>query len=515
MRLKRYLLPALLSLVLSSCYKDLSTEATIIIPDIVITGVPSTLDIIYGEQITIPAKAYMGEKSGSDFTYLWEIDVIANRMDRVVIGEESTLIYTVANSPSNYPYLLTLRVTDPETGLQAISSCFMTVRSSLGEGLLVGYTLPDGQSSEFDIVASPAVTYGYEGAARVNRRLYSRANGGSPYPEKLTGILATAETAGTGVYSIRRILVGSTNHVFAIDPLTFEMGEKDGQLFTSTRVEKFGPSKMFNSSGYASFMFIDGDSYAHLCNIDNLFAKMPTSMENPLRCYAHNVGFAPPDQGLTCIFKDGEGIYFVRGYNLMGAGFSKLDTSGMLDFPLEGSKCIQGGCLRGMRPAFLVKDRDGAYHIVAVVSGASQDTAYSVLLEGDNMENYVAGAFCDNGDLFYYATAHEIYSTIISGNTSVVRKLSWEPDSAAERITGIQQYWQGWYGTCQMNAANYGFVLPTHRNMLIITTYNDSTGEGKIYLRGFNASTGLFTFNGDYGTFSGFGEITAIAPTLR
>ncbi|MBO7644195.1 MAG: hypothetical protein J6S62_04470 [Bacteroidales bacterium] len=514
MKMTRYLLPALLGLVLSSCYRDLSTEATFIIPDIVVTGVPASLDVVYGEEITVSAKAYMGEKSGNDFTYLWEIDLRANvTKDRVVIGEESTLTYTVANTPTSVPYLLSVRVTDPETGLEAMGSCFLTVRSSLGEGLLVGYTLPDGLRSEFAIAASPAITYGYEGASRITRGLYALANG-EPYPEKLTCILQTVDT-GTGVYSDHRILAGSTNHVFAINPLTFEVQEQDAQLFSSTTIEKFGPSIMFNSGGYASFMFIDSDAYSHLCNIDNVYAKMPNSIDNPVRFYPTNVGYAALDQGLTCVYNDGDAIYFARAWTLMGGGFSKLDTNGMLDFPLEGSKCIQGGCLRGMRPAFLVKDRDGAYHIVGVVSGNTKETAFSVSVEGENLDNLVSAAFCDNGDLMYYATGRDIYCAVISGNVSLVRKLNWKPENPGERITQIKQYTQAWYGTGQTSAADYGFVLPTHRNMLIIVTHNDSTGEGKFYLRGYNVSTGLFTFNGDYGSFSGFGEITAIAPTIR
>ena len=93
--------------------------------------------------------------------------------------------------------------------------------------------------------------------------------------------------------------------------------------------------------------------------------------------------------------------------------------------------------------------------------------------------------------------------------------MSWKPASADEKITRILQYKQAWYGTGNQAIANFNFLLPTHRSMLIIVTQNSVTGEGKIYLRGFNVSTGLFTFNGDYGSFGGFGDITAICTTLR
>ena len=514
MRTVKYTLAACLLLALASCYKDYSTEATIVIPDIVVTGMPETLDVVYGEQIDISVNAYMGEKKGDDFTYLWEIDLSANKSkDRVELGDESSLSYTVSNTPSNTPYLLSLRVTDKETGLQTMKSCFLHVSSSLGEGLLVAYKLPDGKGYEFDIIADPALTYGFSGSSRITRGLYSLANG-APYPERITCVLQTVDTQN-GVYDSHRILAGSENHVFAIDPLTFEVREQDAQLFNSTTMTRFGPSTMFNSCGMASFMFIDENSYSHICSIDNVYAKMPNSTDNPLRCRPTSVGFAALDQGIVCVFNDSDGIYETRLLNLMGGGYSKIDISGQLDFPIAGASSIMGGCLKGMRPAFLVKDATGAYHVAIVQPGTQKETVSSVTVEGENLDNLVTAAFCDNGDLLYYATAHELYAVVISGNTALTRKLSWKPESDGERITAIKQYTQAWYGTGQISPSSYGYVLPTHRSMLLITTYNNSTGEGKIYLRGFNVSTGMFTFNGNYGSFGGFGEIAAIAPTIR
>ena len=500
---------------LCSCYKDLSTEATQIIPDIVVTGLPERLDVVYGEEIHLAVNAYMGEKGNADLKFLWEIDITAGSSKaRAELGEEPSLDYVVANTPSSTAYVISVRVTDPETGLQAMKSCYLSVSSSLGEGLLVSYMLPNGKSSDFGIVASTATTYGYGGSApRTTRGLYSLANGGV-YPERINCILQTTDTQ-SGVYDSRRILAGSPNHVFALDPLSFEVREQDAQLFNSKTMDKFGPSTMFNFGGYGSFMFIDGQAYAHVCSIDNVYAKVANSASNPINFTPKSVGYACPDQGVVCVYNDSDGLYIQRAYQLMAATFGKIDTNGMLDFPLDGSVCLQGGCLRSMRPAFLVKDKNGAYHVVIVEANGPKDVASSVSFEGPDIEKAVSIAFCDNGDIFYYATERELYTTVISGNITQVRKLSWTPSDPGEKITKIQQYRQAWYGTGQLSASSYGYVLPTHRNMLIITTYNESTGEGKFYLRGFNVATGLFTFNGDYGTFGGFGEITAIAPTLR
>ena len=511
-----YIILAAFSLLLMSCYKDLSTTADKIIPDIVITGFPDELNVVYGEEITLQVKAYMGAKTGDQLEYLWEVDIIANDGNpRAEIGTGSTLVYKVNNTPSVRGYLLNVRVTDPETGLQAVRGCWMYVGSSLGEGLLVGYTRPDGTTSEFDIIASPALSYGYTGSSRITRGLFELANG-EPFPEKLTCMLHTLES-DNAVYNLSRILVGSQNHITAIDPLTFKTREKDAQLFSTKNVTEFGPSILFNWGGYVSSMFINGKSFNHPCNIDNVYAKMPESLDNPLTFTPYNLGYSSLDQGLATIFNEADGhFYSMTVLQVMGGGMSLVDDSkGALTFPTDNAKCLMGGGLKGMRTAFLLKDKNGAYHIVMLEKTNTGVDLSCVDFDGEKIEDAVSIAFCDNGDLLFYATDDTIYSTIISGNITQNRQLSWKAASSDERITRIFQYRQAWYGTGQQDQQDYKFVLPTHRSMLVIVTQNVVTGEGKVYLRGFNVSTGMFTFNGDYGSFGGFGEITAIAPTMK
>lgn len=502
-----------LLLAAAGCYKDLSTEATMTLPDLVILGLEPQLDVVYGQEISVSVQAYMGEKKGSDFEYLWEVDVNAGRTDnRAEIGTEPSLNYKVANTPSSTPYALTVRVTDPETGLSGMRTCFLHVSTSLGEGLLVAYTLGDGETSEIDIVATPAITYGYEGDPRITRGLYGLSNDGNPFPERITCLLQTCDTQN-GVYDSHRILVGSTNHVTALNPLTLKAQEQDSQLFSSTTITEFGPSVMFNCAGYTSYIIIGDSGYAHICSIDNVYAKIAKPAGIPVSFSPYNVGYAATDQGRFILFDNG--FYEILAYKLLGGGLQKMDITGMLDFSVEGARSLMGGCLRGMRPAFLIQDRNGLYHIVITELGKQSDSFFSVPFEGAEIEDAVSIAFCDNGDLFYYATDRSIYAAVISGNTSQTHKLTWTPASPDERITDIKQYTQAWYGTQQLSASDYSYILPTHRSMLIITTYNDKTGEGKFYLRGFNVSTGTFTFSGDYGSYGGFGEITAITPTLR
>ena len=75
-----------LCLALAGCYKDLSTEASMTIPDIRIEGVDSTLNIVWGQEIKMTATVTQEGRSEEDFTYLWEIDLYpGNENDRMEI----------------------------------------------------------------------------------------------------------------------------------------------------------------------------------------------------------------------------------------------------------------------------------------------------------------------------------------------------------------------------------------------------------------------------------------------
>ena len=123
-------------------------------------------------------------------------------------------------------------------------------------------------------------------------------------------------------------------------------------------------------------------------------------------------------------------------------------------------------------------------------------------------------AFCDNADILFMASGSKIASIAVIGGSPVFREINWSPDSKNEVITGIKFYTQGWYGTHGFDYNSYSFPLATNRMQVVIITHNEKTGEGKIYLRPFNVSTGLFTYK-DNGVYGGFGRITAITTTFK
>lgn len=514
--MKKIMIIFLAVLFCNSCYKDLSTETTTTIPEIVIDGIDKSLEVVFGQNISMTAKVTQEGRSEEDFDYLWEMDILPqNAGNREILSETNHFEMQVSRSPSNIPYIITLTVTDNLTGLKAYEYCKLYVSSSLEEGLIVAYTHDEGKTTELGILSNKHITYGYKNDGyRVTKDLFSIANS-APLKGRVNAIVERVSSNGA-VYNETRILVGTDEHLLAIDPLTFKVSEKDGELFNNMKDNVFKTTSLFNFAAYQSSVIVNGRLYVNPTLVDNSYTKCayPLSHDNVFK--PENLSYAALSQGFLAVFDEDNSKFL----NLMGpfaqqAGFSEITSPS--EFDIEGAKSIGAGESREQRNAFLLKDASGLYHIVIYDRGESSYTHYN--LESENLKDAISIAFCDNCDLMYFATKNKIYAVVMSAGKATPRTLNWKPDTPSERITSIRQYHQAWYGTRNYSLSGeteggYPFPLETNRLQMIITTYNESSGEGKIYLRPFNLSTGLFTFK-DNGSYGGFGQITAIAPIFK
>lgn len=496
-----------------ACYEDLSTEATTSIPSIVISTDTDVINVAYGHEFTLDPEVSMEGRSESDFSYLWEIDLIAGRAEnRIELGTEKSITYKAGNTPSDSPYILTLKVTDNVTGLAYTKIWEVYVSSSLGEGILVASTRDGGQTSDLSLLTAKPVTFGYASDEPLTtHELFSFANG-SPVEGRINAVCNQLATDGA-TYNTSRILIGTDEHLIALSPLDYKEVKRDGALFNGQQKE-FGTTELFNFGGYITGAVINGKLYGCICNIDQAFSTVPMAATKTDVFTHTNFTSGKPDQGRVAVFNEYDSQIHNGGVlNIMGS-MVVLDRSAM-PAASEGAKCLGAGILKNMTTSFILKYTDGSIHLLTMDLSLNNPIVKDYSVKGaTDIENAVSFGFCDNADIVYYATDSKIYSVIISGSTITVKALNWKPDNASERITGIQQFSQCWYAVGQNSFVDYEFELGTHRKQVLITTYNEETGEGKIYLRPYNVSTGLFTFQ-DNGSYGGFGEITAITTTLR
>jgi len=495
---------------LTSCYKDLSTEATTSIPEIEIGTESSVINVSYGHEITLKPTVTRKGRTEEDFEYLWEMDLQSgSKSNRLVVGEELTLNYKVGNSPSERPYYLTLKVTDKETGLSKYKNWSVYVSSSLGEGIIVGYTNDGGKTSDIDLIASKNVTYGFgSDTPLITRNLYSFANG-APLKGTIKALVNQVVTDGA-VFNTSRIGIGTEDHIIMLGAIDYKETKRDAPLFNSSAVSAFGTSMLFNFGAYDSAALVGEDLYTITCNFDNAYTKVPATF--PITKEA--IAYAKPDQGKILIFNpEGAKLNYVLPYS--ATGITALSNPG-LTFSLVGAKALGGGSFKEGELGMVLRTAGGQLYLVTVDLSLVNPVAESYPIEGaKDIDKAVSFAFCDNCSVFYYATPEKIYYNILKSGYQVVsgEVTNWAPDSSDEKITLITHYTQNWWGTCQ-NFVPYEYTLSTHRAQVVITTYNEKTGEGKVYLKPFNVSTGKFTVK-DNGKFGGFGRITAIATTSR
>lgn len=509
----RYITILFAALLACSCYKDLSTEATTSIPEIVISSEEDVINVAYGHDIELTPDVAQEGRSESDFEYLWEMDLTVGKLaDRIEIGTEKSLTYKVGNTPSSSPYYLTLTVTDKITGLQKMKDWKVYVSSSLGEGILVAHTKDGGKTSDVSLLACKPVTYGYASdTPLITHDLYSFANG-SPIQGNINALLTAIVTDGA-VYNTTRIMIGTNDHLIALNPLDYKEAERDASLFNS-KESFFGTTALFNFGDYASGAIIGGKLFTIICNFDRAYTKTPISAKNAAAFTPNAIGYAKPDQGKMLFFHpEDHNFHYVAAFTA-ASGMSAISDPG-LSYSLEGAQAVAGGCFASSVLGMILKLSNGSYHLVTFELSALDPKGVDYDLSScTNLDKAQSFAFCDNTGVFYYATSDKIYSCILSGGKATAKALNWKPDSPDEKITNLTHYEQGWYGTSQNSFKDYPFVLPYHRLQIAITTYNEKTGEGKIYLRPFNVSTGMFTVK-DNGVYGGFGQITAITTTTR
>ena len=513
----------ILSVCALSCYKDLSKERETVIPDIVITGIEPVIHVSYGQTVQIDAHVSQIGRTDDDFDYLWEMDRVAGRTvvntydyDRVEMSRTTSFTFEVTNSPSTVPYMITFQVTDKKTGVKAIASCAMYVESALGEGLFVAHSRDGGQTSEVDLAASEALTYGFSASGiRYTRDLVALANGGEPLQGRINAMSQFVATRSAS-FDDPQYLIGTDDHFYSFDNLTFKLRDSDKGLFNTSPSTGFRTTLIAPFASYCLFAIINKDIYACSTIIDYSFSKVQYPPTPSSIFDEKNVSWGVQDQCDLTVFDPGRGMFsYMLGWRTGQSGLGAIGTN--FPFSLEGSKALGagGGKVNSSGHTqfhnFLVQAPSGQYYLLRI-DGRNNVYEY-YLLEGNDLDKVVSFASCDNADICYYATSTDIYAILITSGQAIIRHVAFSPQSSGEKITRIVHYKQGWYGVAR-NDASYEFQNRTNRLQILVITYNESTGEGKIYLRPFNLSTGLFTVL-DNGVLTGFGEISAVCPSLR
>src|SRR5690606_11922755 len=136
------------------------------------TGTP-TLSVFQFENLVLEPNLQANGISESDLSYGWKINLKPNGIEYLVLGTEKKLDHEIGVVPTleGAPHQVVLTVTDTNTGLDYIMAWPLTIRNSIGEGLVIAET-PDGVNTDISHIMSPLVTSNYSGES-IKRSIYS------------------------------------------------------------------------------------------------------------------------------------------------------------------------------------------------------------------------------------------------------------------------------------------------------------------------------------------------------
>lgn len=496
-----------------SCYKDLSTEASITLSDIEITSELERLDVYYGETLKFTPEVKIKGRKSSDIEYKWEMTIRPQDDNfEIDLGSDKSLEYFVGNSPSSNPYIIRLTVTDKVTGLVRSKSWDTYVASSLGEGILVAHTDDGGVTSELTLLKAKPVTEGYTASPRYSHNLFTMSNG-APIQGRVNALLPVVRS-NMASYNLNHVFIGTDTDLIAVNYLDYKEDCRNGELFQFA--EDFNDMKvdcLFNYAKYWTGMISKGNFYNCICNSGYLYSKV-NYHNTPSNIFSAKTFTASKTNHMYLVDVNVGKFLFAVGWQ-QSASFADLPVT--TTYELKGSTPLACGMMKPSdddKCGFVLKTADGNYYVTTISYGNSVTFSnFNISDIATDIDDAIGFTFCDNTDFFYYYTEKDIHVVITTGKNATHRAIKWEPENKNEKITGLYHYQQGWYGT-QGITGDYEHQLDTHRLQIIITTYDEVTKEGKIYLYGFNPSTGLFRTpaNGIYGDFN---EITALTPTLR
>lgn len=157
----------LLSVSLSSCYKDKSTLPSNPIPDVVIdtVGIAKEQFVDFQTHLIISPKPDP-KFEDADVSYKWQITATTDQRstDLETIGTDLRLDYIATKPISSKPYYLFLTITDNKHGgIEYIYSWPLTIRGSYISGLVVADTKDGGAHTDLTYIKDQSVSIKYKG----------------------------------------------------------------------------------------------------------------------------------------------------------------------------------------------------------------------------------------------------------------------------------------------------------------------------------------------------------------
>ena len=500
---------------LTGCYDDKSTEATIEIPKIEIdtTGIKPELVVTRYQRLQVNPSVSKEGTDPSEFSYKWMLSLApvaqGTKDTYLCIGEEMTLDTEITRDDNEIPYRLWYQVTDNTTGLRKDIVWDLRVKAPYGEGLLIAESHDNGTTTDFALIEGEQFTVDYEEekAPKITHNLFSQANEGRKINSNLIQVCAFKckwKSPHIKYYG----LIGEGDDKYLLLDKSYkilyrnEEGFYDGALGADLK-----PTQMFSFNGRYYTIITNG--YLHgidLESTDSQNMQWGIPFKNSQVSRSAAVG--------KCI---ATGYYNYPTYHLSydpikGAFYTILNqvwkaqnaffmacTGTLGDINLANCpnlEPIASGLSTSYWAYLLMRNKDtGKYFIIGNGKYDAAPKRYYNVPDCE-LDNAISYAVTDKGNVFYFATKHDVWAIQLQREPVEVTKIY----SSTDEITHMSFLRQA-----RTTTDYYSATLSTSGNLMMIATYDGANGK-LTTIPLLNASTGeLDTSLAE--EYTGFGKI--------
>lgn len=464
----------LLLLGLTACYEDKGNYDYHLLPEVKLNSLEETYWVTQFDTLKISPEVELGGKPEEDYVFSWKIwsdGLDGSVMDTISFGKE--LRYPVTEVPGSYTMIFS--VCNRITQVKTYKTMKLKIQGIINEGWMVLHE-KDGKT-DFDLLMTPFISNRVTKEVRLSN-CYEQINKAS-----LPG--------GKGV-KIGSYFAGRFQYVYVLT-------ENGGVRLSAVNMQKMydlsslvldgKPLKPMYYAGlpwgnmtYLSEMLIsDGRFYISLFGA-NLFAEpvLRDGMSYQAAPYAvrwleWSLKAAVYDESQGRFLKVGNDVLsFMEFPPALGAPFDWNHMDAHMVYMEAGFNKYEYA---------VMEDWTTQLRSLYVLNFLTEDNQYAIAVyptdqcpEFASANSFAVGG---RGNVFYYSAGHKLYFYDYSGSNKAKEILE---APAGEVITHL--------GILKPNEDYYMKNHPYDNKVLMVTTYNEQTGEGKIYMYYINEANG-------------------------